>query len=97
MLNSNTLTSVGTTPTSSDAIARPADRLGAVIIGIGMDHQRRAKQHPKETWEFCVELRPEFGLGAAARVEKLEITWPSGIHQALTGVNADQILMVREK
>jgi len=43
------------------------------------------------------DRRVHFGLGAAARVDKLEITWPSGIQQTLTGVKADQILTVREK
>ena len=40
--------------------------------------------------------RVHFGLGPAKTAEKLEIWWPSGIHQALTGVKADQILTVRE-
>jgi hypothetical protein len=40
--------------------------------------------------------RVHFGLGAAERVEKLEIWWPSGAHQTLTDVKADQILVVRE-
>ncbi|HKD09924.1 MAG TPA: CRTAC1 family protein [Bryobacteraceae bacterium] len=43
------------------------------------------------------DRRVHFGLGAATSVEKLEITWPSGIHQTLMGVKADQILTVREK
>ena len=43
------------------------------------------------------DRRVHFGLGAAARVDKLEVTWPSGIHQTLMAVNADQILTVREK
>jgi len=30
-------------------------------------------------------------------VDKLEVTWPSGIRQTLMGVNADQTLTVREK
>lgn len=40
--------------------------------------------------------RVHFGLGAAQRVEKLEIWWPSGIRQTLRNVKADQILTVRE-
>jgi hypothetical protein len=43
------------------------------------------------------DRRVHFGLGTAARVDKLEVTWPSGIRQTLMGVNADQILTVREK
>jgi enediyne biosynthesis protein E4 len=43
------------------------------------------------------DRRVHFGLGPAARVDKLEVTWPSGIGQTLMDVNADQILTVREK
>jgi hypothetical protein len=41
------------------------------------------------------DLRVHFGLGAATAVD-LEIHWPSGIVQKMTGVAADQILTVRE-
>ena len=43
------------------------------------------------------DRRVHFGLGPAARVDKLEVIWPSGIRQTLMGVNADQTLTVREK
>ena len=37
-----------------------------------------------------------FGLGAAERVERLEILWPSGTRQVLRDVAAGQRLVVRE-
>jgi hypothetical protein len=37
-----------------------------------------------------------FGLGAEAKAEKVEITWPSGIVQTLENVDADRILKVTE-
>jgi hypothetical protein len=40
--------------------------------------------------------RVHFGLGRSDSVELLEIRWPSGIVQTLTGVKPDQILTVRE-
>jgi hypothetical protein len=40
--------------------------------------------------------RVHFGLGAADRLQKLEIWWPSGIRQMLRDIKADQILTVRE-
>ena len=40
--------------------------------------------------------RVHFGLGASDGVESLEIRWPSGTVQTLTGIKADQILTVRE-
>jgi enediyne biosynthesis protein E4 len=40
--------------------------------------------------------RVHFGLGKSARVDEIEIWWPSGIRQTLRGVSADQILVVHE-
>jgi hypothetical protein len=37
-----------------------------------------------------------FGLGAAKRVEEIEIRWPSGTIQTMKGVEADQVLRVQE-
>jgi len=40
--------------------------------------------------------RVHFGLGKDAIVKRLTLEWPSGIHQELTGIRADQILKVVE-
>ncbi|MCL6650282.1 MAG: CRTAC1 family protein, partial [Chloroflexi bacterium] len=40
--------------------------------------------------------RAYFGLGAASRVEELEIRWPSGVVQTLRDVPANQVLVVTE-
>jgi len=40
--------------------------------------------------------RPHFGLGPRTELDKLTITWPSGIVQTLEHVKADQILTVTE-
>jgi hypothetical protein len=40
--------------------------------------------------------RVHFGLGRFDHAKKLEIWWPSGIHQTLTNVKGDQILVVHE-
>jgi enediyne biosynthesis protein E4 len=37
-----------------------------------------------------------FGLGTEARVDSIEIIWPSGIVQVLKGVSADRVLHVKE-
>ena len=42
----------------------------------------------------CLDLH--FGLGASDTVDEIEIRWPSGTVQTLTGVPADQILPVTE-
>jgi hypothetical protein len=41
------------------------------------------------------DKRVHFGLGSAKTAD-VEVIWPSGIHQILKGVQADQILEVRE-
>ena len=56
-------------------------------------------------WNHCTtstgfssasDKRVHFGLGAASRLTKLEIWWPSGIYQVLHNVKADRILTIRE-
>jgi len=42
------------------------------------------------------DMRVHFGLGGQAEVARIEIRWPSGRVQVLTGVKADQILTVTE-
>jgi hypothetical protein len=42
------------------------------------------------------DRRVHFGLGAATRIERIEITWPGGRRQTLANVGVDQILTVRE-
>ena len=41
------------------------------------------------------DKRLHFGLGSSQSA-KVEVTWPSGIHQALDNVHADQFLEIRE-
>jgi len=41
--------------------------------------------------------RVHFGLGSAKSVKKIEIAWPSGIHQTLSDVEADRIITIREE
>jgi hypothetical protein len=52
----------------------------------------------KNSGSYCSagDLRVHFGLGKAAKVDSLEIRWPSGIVQKLANVKANQILTVRE-
>lgn len=42
------------------------------------------------------DKRVHFGLGAATKVDRIEVTWPSGIRQIVTNVAGDQILTLRE-
>ena len=42
------------------------------------------------------DTRLHVGLGDAAAVQQLDVLWPSGLRQTLTGVKANQILTIRE-
>jgi hypothetical protein len=42
------------------------------------------------------DLRAHFGLGRQTRIESLEISWPSGLRQSLTGIDADRFYVVEE-
>ncbi len=43
------------------------------------------------------DLRLHFGLGQAAKIDKLDIVWPSGTKQMLTDQAADQTLTIAEE
>ena len=42
------------------------------------------------------DLRLHFGLGQKAKVDSLEIVWPSGMVTRLSDLSADQIIAVEE-
>jgi hypothetical protein len=42
------------------------------------------------------DLRANFGLGRNTRVETVEVTWPSGLHQTFRDVEADKFYVVEE-
>jgi hypothetical protein len=42
------------------------------------------------------DLRLHFGLGAAAQIDRMEIAWPSGARQTLSGLPTDRVVTVTE-
>jgi len=68
------------------------DGIGArVRIGKQVNHMTTALSYASSSYSGV-----HFGLGKAARVDTIEIKWPSGITQILRDVTADQVLQVRE-
>ncbi|MDH3243514.1 MAG: FG-GAP-like repeat-containing protein [Saprospiraceae bacterium] len=46
---------------------------------------------------FAQSIKPvHFGLGEADRVDKIEVTWPSGMVETIEGVNANQVIEIVE-
>ncbi len=42
------------------------------------------------------DKRVHFGLGDATMIDRIDLLWPTGIHQTLTNIKPDQILTIRE-
>ena len=42
------------------------------------------------------DFRLHFGLGKAAKVDSIEIAWPSGLKENFRNVPANQLLIVQE-
>jgi hypothetical protein len=42
------------------------------------------------------DLRVHFGMGAASKIDGLEIEWPSGLHQILTPPRVDCLSKIVE-
>lgn len=51
---------------------------------------------PAGSYLSSSDKRVHFGLGANKDVKLLELRWPSGVVQRLSGIKADQVLVVRE-
>jgi hypothetical protein len=42
------------------------------------------------------DKRVHFGLASATIIDRIEVVWPSGIHQTLQNVKVDQVLVIKE-
>ena len=42
------------------------------------------------------DKRVHFGLGDATMIDRIDLLWPTGIHQTLTNIKPDQVLTIRE-
>jgi hypothetical protein len=47
-------------------------------------------------YDSASDKRVHFGLGEVSVIDKIELTWPSGVRQELTNVKTDQILTIQE-
>jgi hypothetical protein len=78
----------GTRSNRDAAGARIDARVGARTL-----HRQK---HGGGSYLSAHDGRVHFGLGAATRVERLEIFWPSGRSQTLTDVKSNQVLRIKE-
>jgi enediyne biosynthesis protein E4 len=66
-----------------------------VVVQAG---SRRLIDEVRSGGSFCSQndLRLHFGLGAASRAERIEVTWPSGATDVVPGVAAGNTIVIRE-
>ena len=69
------------------------DGIGGVVY-VGPQTQT---VHSGSSYCSASDLALTFGLGGDTAAQTIEIQWPSGTHQKVTGVKADQRLTIQEK
>src|SRR5580658_2663935 len=72
------------------------DAIGAVVHITTNAGDQYATVTTSSSYQSSSDKRVHFGLGSETNVKQIEILWPSGIHQILRDVGADQILSVNE-
>lgn len=70
--------------------------IGARVIVTANGHRQIRDVMSGSSYISQSDLRQHFGLGKATQADSVEIRWPSGHIDKLSGVKADQIIVVRE-
>ncbi len=74
----------------------PRDAIGAKVFVTAGGVRQRADIISGGSYGSSSDLRVHFGLGAATKIDKIEIHWPSGTHQIVTVPAIDRIFVVEE-
>ena len=74
----------------------PRDAVGAKLFLTAGGVKQRADVVSGGSYGSSSDPRVHFGLGAASKVDKLEINWPSGLHQTLNVPRVDAFFRIVE-
>jgi enediyne biosynthesis protein E4 len=74
----------------------PRDAIGAKVFLTTGRIRQRADVYSGGSYGSSSDPRVHFGLGAATKVDKLEIHWPSGLKQEIPVTGVDRILTLEE-
>ncbi len=70
--------------------------IGSTLILTAGGRKQYVYQSPYRGFMSTVDDRAHFGLGEAGRVDSLEVMWPDQRYQLLTGLDVDQVLVVKQ-
>ena len=93
--NDTTARGTGVTLELVDARGRRSP-VGTRLRAKAGGHTQWSVLHPANTYLSQSDRRPHVGLGASTVIDELEITWPSGRVETLTGVQAQRVVTIRE-
>src|SRR5207249_1693976 len=71
--------------------------IGSQLVLTAGGQKQYLYQSPYRGYMSTMDDRAHFGLGRATRVDTLEVTWPDGRYQLLTGLDVDRMVTVRQR
>ena len=75
----------------------PQRAIGATVIATSAGRKQWAYSTPYRGFMSTMDSRVHFGLGGSSVVDTLEVRWPDGRSQVLTGVEANRLVTVRQR
>jgi len=73
------------------------DGIGAQVEVVAGGNRQQRERTAGSGYLSQDDPRVHFGLGSAAKIDRLTVTWPSGIKQVMEHVPVDRIMTVEEK
>ena len=70
--------------------------IGAKLVVTANSKKQYVYSTPYRGFMSTMDDRVHFGLGASQRADSLEVEWPDGRYQLLTGVAADRLITLKE-
>ena len=83
-------------PLPTSRLKSPRDAIGAKVFLTSGGIRQRADVFSGGSYASSSDPRAHFGLGAATKIDKLEILWPDGAQQQVPIPAVDQILTITE-
>src|SRR5438552_9957574 len=71
--------------------------IGSTLIVTAGGQKQYLYHSPYRGYMSTMDDRAHFGLGRVTRVDSLEVTWPDGRYQLLTGLDVDRMVTVRQQ